>query len=154
MANLKIPMLYGIIIAACLAAYFLILSIFGLHINPIYSIFNGVIMAIGLWLALKEYKKSKGNKFKYQKGFSLIFITGINATIIFVIFFGLYATELNPDFLDQLISMWATFYNTNIGIVLFTIALMGFSTSIVLALAYMQLFKDSWNTKEAKKHTL
>ncbi|SDR83401.1 Protein of unknown function [Christiangramia echinicola] len=147
-------MLYGIIIAACLAAYFLILSIFGLHINPIYSIFNGVIMAIGLWLALKEYKKSKGNKFKYQKGFSLIFITGINATIIFVIFFGLYATELNPDFLDQLISMWATFYNTNIGIVLFTIALMGFSTSIVLALAYMQLFKDSWNTKEAKKHTL
>ena len=154
MINLKIPILYGIIIATCLAAYFLILSIFGLHINPVYSIFNGVIMAVGLWLALKAYRKSKGNKFKYQKGFSLIFITGINATVIFVIFFGLYATELNPGFLDQLINMWATFYNTTIGIVLFTIALMGISTSIVLALAYMQLFKDSWNTKEGKKHTL
>jgi len=154
MVKLKIPILYGAIIAICLAAYFLILSLFGLHVNPVYSIFNGVIMAAGLFLALKAYKKSKGNKFKYQKGFSVIFITGVNATVIFLIFFGLYATEFNPRFLDDLISMWATFYNTNIGIVLFTIALMGFSTSIVLALAYMQLFKDSWNTKEAKKHTL
>ncbi len=153
MANFKIPILYGVLIAAVLAGYFLLLSLFGLHVNPMYSIFNGVIMAVGLWLALKAYRKSKGNKFKYQKGFSLIFITGINATIIFVIFFGLYATEFNPGFLDQLINMWATFYNTNIGIVLFTIALMGISTSVVLALAYMQLFKDSWNTKEAKKHT-
>lgn len=153
MKNLKIPVLYGIIIAALLIAFFLLLSIFGLHVNPIYSVFNGVIMAFGLWFALKAYRNEKGNKFKYQKGFSMIFLTGINATVIFVIFFGLYATEINPDFLDQMINMWATFYNTNIGIVLFTIAMMGISTSIVLALAYMQLFKDSWNTKEAKKHT-
>ncbi len=153
MRNIKIPILYGFIIAAFLIGYFLLLSLFGLHINPLYSVFNGVIMGVGLWFALKAYRNSKGNKFKYQKGFSLIFLTGINATIVFVIFFGLYATELNPGFLDQLINMWATFYNTNIGIVLFTIALMGFSTSIVLALAYMQLFKDSWNTKKAKKHT-
>ncbi|MDX1427260.1 MAG: DUF4199 domain-containing protein [Salegentibacter mishustinae] len=154
MKKLKIPILYGIIIAAMLIAFFLLLSLFGLHVNPVYSIFNGVIMAIGLWFALKAYRKDKGNKFKYQKGFSMVFLTGINATIIFVIFFGLYATEFNPGFLDQMINMWATFYNTNIGIVLFTIAMMGFSTSVVLALAYMQLFKDSWNTKEAKKHTL
>ncbi|MCP9198920.1 DUF4199 domain-containing protein [Gramella sp. GC03-9] len=153
MKNLKIPILYGIIIAVLLIAFFLLLSVFGLHVNPVYSIFNGVIMAVGLWFALQAYRKDKGNKFKYQKGFSMIFITGINATVIFVIFFGLYATEFNPGFLDQMINMWATFYNTNIGIVLFTIAMMGISTSVVLALAYMQLFKDSWNTKEAKKHT-
>ncbi len=152
--SLKIPILYGIFTAAALIAYFLILSIFGLHINPVFSVFNGVIMAVGLWFGLRAYRKSKGNKFKYQKAFSAIFLTGINATIIFLIFFALYATELNPDFLDQLISMWATFYSTTIGMVLFTIALMGFSTSIVLALAYMQLFKDSWNTTEAKKHTM
>lgn len=154
MVNFKIPIIYGFGIAIILIAYFLILSLFGLHVNPLYSIFNGVIMAVGLFLALKAYRKSKGNKFKYQKGFSAVFITGVNSTIIFLIFFALYATELNPDFLDQLISMWATFYSTEIASVLFTIALMGFSTSIVLALTYMQLFKDSWNTRDGKKHTL
>ncbi|AVR44501.1 DUF4199 domain-containing protein [Christiangramia fulva] len=154
MINLKIPILYGIGVAIALIAYFLILSIFGLHVNPLYSIFNGVIMAVGLFLSLKAYRKSKGNKFKYQKGFSAVFLTGVNATIIFLIFFAFYATELNPGFLDQLISMWATFYSTDIASVLFTVALMGFSTSIVLALTYMQLYKNSWNTKESKKHTL
>lgn len=153
MANLKIPIIYGAGIAVALIAYFLILSIFGLHVNPLYSIFNGAIMAVGLFLTLKAYRKNKGNKFKYEKGFSAVFITGINATIIFLIFFAFYSTELNPDFLNQLISMWATFYSTDLASVLFTIALMGFSTSIVLALAYMQLFKDSWNTKDVRKHT-
>lgn len=152
--SFKIPILYGIFTAAGLIVYFLLLSVFGLHVNPVFSVFNGIIMAVGLWMALLAYRKSKANKFKYQKAFSAVFLTGINATIIFLIFFALYATELNPDFLDQLISMWATFYRTTIGMVLFTIALMGFSTSIVLALAYMQLFKDSWNTKQAKEHTL
>ncbi len=153
MINLKIPILYGIGVAIALIAYFLILSIFGLHINPVYSVFNGVIMAVGLFMALKAYRKSKGNKFKYQKGFSAVFLTGMNATLIFVIFFAFYATEFNPDFLDQLISMWSTFYSTGIASVLVTVAFMGSSTSIVLSLAYMQLYKDSWNTKEGKKHT-
>ncbi len=147
MRNFKIPIVYGFLIAIGLIAYFLILSIFGLHVNPVYSIFNGVIMAIGLFLAVKAYRKSKGNKFKFEKGFSVVFITGINATLIFLVFFALYSTELNPKFLDQLISMWATFYSTDLASVLFTIALMGFSTSIVLALTFMQLFKDSWNVK-------
>lgn len=154
MSHLKIPILYGIGIAIALIAYFLILSIFGLHVNPLYSIFNGVIMAAGLFMALKAYRKEKGNKFKYEKGFSAIFLTGFNATIIFLIFFAFYATEINERFLDQLISMWATFYSTDLGSVLFTIALMGVSTSVTLALTYMQLFKDSWNTKDAKKHTV
>ena len=81
-------------------------------------------------------------------------LTGFNATIIFTIFFGIYSTEINPGFLDDLITVWITDYNTSIGVVLFVVAVMGFATSLVLTLAYMQLFKDSWNTKEAKKHTL
>jgi hypothetical protein len=30
---------------------------------------------------------------------------------------------------------------------------MGFATSFVLTLTFMQLFKDSWNTTKGKKHT-
>lgn len=153
MGKFSIPIKYGVAIAAGLIAYFLILSLFGAHVNPIYSLFNGVIMAYGMYEALKHYRLHKGNKFKYQKGFMASLLTGFNASIIFTIFFGFYATEFNPGFLDDLITVWITDYNTNIGIVLFVVAVMGFATSLVLTLAYMQLFKDSWNTKEANKHT-
>jgi hypothetical protein len=153
MKNFSVPIKYGLLIAVGLIAYFLILSLFNVHIYPLFSLFNGVIMAGGMWLALKAYRSSKGSKFKYQKGFMASLLTGFNATILFTIFFALYATELNPDFLNNLINMWRTDYGTDIGIVLFVVAVMGFATSLVLTLAYMQLFKDSWNTKEGQEHT-
>ncbi|MFV8225581.1 DUF4199 domain-containing protein [Christiangramia aquimixticola] len=154
MGNFSIPIKYGIAIGAGLIAYFLILSLFGAHKYPIYSLFNGVIMGYGMFQAIKHYRLSKGNKFKYEKGFIASLTTGFNASIIFTIFFGLYATEFNPGFIDELITVWIADYNTHIGIVIFIVAIMGFATSLVLTLAYMQLFKDSWNTTEGKKHHL
>ena len=154
MDKLSIPVKYGVAIAAGLIAYFLILSIFGANRYPIFSLFNGVIMGVGMYAAIKNYREKKANKFKFQKGFMASLLTGFNATIIFTIFFGFYATEFNPGFLDELITVWIKDYNTSIGIVLFVVAVMGFATSLVLTLAYMQLFKQSWNTKEASKHTL
>ncbi len=154
MGKFSIPIKYGVAIAAGLIAYFLILSIFGAHKYPIFSLFNGVIMGVGMFAAIKNYRDKKGNKFKFQKGFMASLLTGFNATIIFTIFFGLYSTEFNPGFLDELITVWIKDYNTSIGIVLFVVAVMGFATSLVLTLAYMQLFKQSWNTREGSKHTL
>lgn len=154
MRNLKIPIKYGVLIALALIAYFLILSLFGAHKNPAFSLFNGVIMALGMFMALKSYKSESGSKYKYQKGFMAGLLTGFNATIIFTIFFGIYSTELNPEFLNELLTMWRSDYDTSVGIILFVVAIMGFATSFVLTLAYMQLFKDSWNTKEGNKHTL
>lgn len=153
MKKFSTPVTYGFLIAVGLIVYFLILSLFNLHIYPLYSLFNGIIMAAGMWLAIKSYREDKGSKFKFQKGFMATLLTGFNATIIFTIFFGIYATEINPEFLDALINMWKTEYGTHIGIVLFVVAVMGFATSLVLTLAYMQLFKDSWNTTEGKDHT-
>jgi len=154
MKNLSIPIKYGIAISAALIAYFLILSIFGAHKNPIFSLFNGIIMAYGMYEAIKNYRLQKGLKFKYQKGFMSGLLTGFNATIIFTLFFGIYSTELNPNFLNELLTMWRSDYDTSVGLILFVVAVMGFATSFVLTLAYMQLFKDSWNTTEGKKHTL
>ncbi len=154
MKNIRIPIKYGVAIAAALIAYFLILSIFGAHKNPVFSLFNGVIMAFGMYESIKHYRSDKGSKFKYQKGFMSGLLTGFNATIIFTIFFGIYSTELNPGFLDELLTMWRSDYNAGVGIILFVVGIMGFATSFVLTLAFMQLFKDSWNTVEGNKHTL
>ncbi len=154
MKKLSIPVAYGIAISIALIAYFLILSLFGVHKNPLFSLFNVVIMAVGMYLALKEYRTAKGSKFKYQKGFMAGLLTGFNATIIFTFFFGVYATEFNPSFLNELLTMWRSDYSTSVGIVLFVVSVMGFVTTFVLTLAYMQLFKDSWNTKEGDEHTI
>jgi len=154
MKKYSISIKYGIAIAAGLIAYFLVLSIFGAHKNPAFSLFNGVIMAFGMYEAIKKYRIESGNKFKYQKGFMTGLLTGFNATIIFTLFFGIYSTELNPNFFNELLTMWRSDYDTSVGIILFVVAVMGFATTFVLTLAYMQLFKDSWNTKDAKKHTL
>jgi len=154
MKKFKIPIKYGIAIAVGLIAYFLVLSLFGAHKNPFFSLFNGVIMAFGMYEAIKNYRLEKGSKFKYQKGFMTGLLTGFNATIIFTVFFGIYSTEINPDFFNELLTMWRSDYDTSVGIILFFVAVMGFATTFVLTLAFMQLFKDSWNTIEAKKHTL
>ncbi len=154
MKRFSIPIKYGVATAAGLIAYFFILSLFGLHKYPLFSIFNVVIMAGGMLLALKNYRDRKGKKFKYQKGFGTGILTGFNATIIFTIFFGIYVSELRPNFQEELVTMWVDDWFINIGMLLFTVALMGFATTVVLTLAFMQYFKDSWNTKEGQKHTL
>lgn len=154
MKSISVPIKYGLIIAIGLIVYFLILSLFGAHRYPIYSFFNSVIMGVGMYFAMKTYRKEKGTKFEYQKGFFAGLLTGVNATIIFTIFFGLYATEFHPGFLEELIFIWKTDWFINIGMLLFTVALMGIATSLVLSLTFMQLLKDSWNTTKAKKHTV
>ncbi len=75
-------------------------------------------------------------------------VTGVVATLIFTIFFALYATELNTAFLGELSEAWASEYNNFEAIVFFTVAIMGFVTTLVLTLSFMQLFKLSNNPKK------
>jgi hypothetical protein len=49
--------------------------------------------------------------------------------------------------LDELSKVWFRDYNTSEGIVFFTVAIMGFATTLVLTLSFMQLFKTSNNLK-------
>lgn len=149
MKKSALPITYGIIIALGLILYFMLLSVFGVQTNPIYSLGNGIIVALGLYMAMKRYKAEKGNQFEYQKGFMAGLLTGFNATLIFTAFFAIYVTNLNPDFLPMMLDNWSTHYHVGVGIVVFVAAIMGFATTFVLTLSFMQLFKDSWNVKKS-----
>jgi len=151
MPKIILPIRFGLAIAGALIAYFLLLSVFGLHIYPIYSLFNGVITGFGIYEAIKYYKRAKGPSFEYSDGFSVGVVTGFFATIVFTIFFGLYAGNFNPNFLENIINRWEDTYNTSLGSMIFLVAIFGFATSTVLTLSFMQLFKQSWNTKSDKK---
>jgi len=145
MKKIALPVRYGIAISGSLIAFFLILSLFGLHTNPAFSLFNGVITAFGIYEAIKTYKLKQGSKFNYTTGFTTGIVTGFVATFIFTIFFTFYATEINTGFLVELLEVFKGDYNVDIGLVAFSVAIMGFATTVVLTLAFMQLFKGSRN---------
>ncbi len=147
MKNFTLPIRFGIATSGSLIAYFLVLSLLDLHTNVFFSLFNAIITGFGIYEAIKFYKLESGKSFNYSKGFAAGLTTGGMATIVFTIFFALYSTELNPGFLEILSSQWAGEYQSFEAIVFFVVAVMGFSTTVVLTLTFMQLFKSSNNLK-------
>lgn len=138
---------YGLGIAVILIAYFLITKAMGLHKFPILSALNGVIYGGGILLAMKNYKLST-SEFKYEKGFQVGLICGVIATIIFVAFMAIYIFQFDTEFANNILDSWGLNYNKGTLMLLVTLAIMGFSTSLVLTLAFMQLLKVSWNTSK------
>lgn len=150
MSKFTMPIRFAIAMAAGLIAYFLVLSLFNLHTQVLFSLFNGVIVGFGLYEVIKYTKLRKGKNFSYTDGLVNGVATGFIATILFTIFFAVYAGNVDPDFLHNLIGPWEQTYNTSIGAVIFTVAIGGFATAICLSLCFMQLFKPSWNTQGTK----
>jgi len=147
MKKYALPIKYGVFTSAGLILYFLTLSLLGLHTNVFYSLFNGVITGIGIYEAIRVYRANHPNDFGYGQGFSAGILTGFIATLLFTFFFALYATELNTNFLAALSAAWFSHIQSFEGIVFFTVAIMGFATSLVLTLSFMQLFKTSNNLR-------
>lgn len=147
MKNYALPIRFGVAAAGCLIAYFLILSLLGLHTNIFYSLFNGIVTGFAIYEAIKYFKLKKGDSFGYGNGFIAGLVTGGVATLVFTLFFTLYSTELNPGFLEELSTKWAKEYESFEAIVFLVVAVMGFSTTLVLTLSFMQLFKSSNNLK-------
>jgi len=148
MKEFALPIRFGVATSGCLIAYFLILALFDLHTNVFFSLFNGVITGFGIYEAIKYYRSSEKYNFNYGKGFTAGLVTGFIATIIFTLFFTLYSTELNPEFLRQLSDTWFKSFKDFEAIVFFTVAIMGFATSLVLTLSFMQLFKTPRSSKK------
>ncbi len=142
MKNFTLPIRFGIAASGSLIAYFLILSLFNLHTNIFYSLFNGVITGFAIYEAIKYERIQNKEGFSYGQGFKTGLITGFVATLIFTIFFAFYSTEINPDFLKELSEAWFSTFKDFEAIVFFTAAIMGLSTTLVLTLSFMQLFKS------------
>lgn len=137
---------YGIITAIGLIVYFLITKLLGLHQYPVLSAANGVIIGAGIFFAIKNYK-SKHRTFEYQDGFQLGLFTGGLATILFSIFMALYIFQLDKQFAEAVLDSWNLNFNKGSLILIISLVIMGFATTFVLTLSFMQLLKDSWNQK-------
>ena len=135
---------YGLGIAGVMIFYFLALKLIGLHKYPILSAVNGVIIGSGIFYVLKKYKREVKD-FKYYDGFQLGLFSGVIATIVFVIFIAIYVYHIDTQFAKAILDSWGLNYDKGAMILIFSIFVMGFSTTFILTLAFMQLLKDSWN---------
>lgn len=145
MKKVSLTIRFGLVTSAVLIAYFLILALFNKHTNPAFSFFNAVITAFGIYEAVRVNKLQNPTNFTYAEGFKTGLITGFVATILFTIFFLFYATEFNIDFLPELLKKMHGGFKTDIGMITFVVAVMGFATTVVATLTVMQLFKNSGN---------
>ena len=56
MKKSQLPIVFGLGISALLTLTFLLFAAFGLHTNPVFSVLNGLLMAVGMFMCLKAYK--------------------------------------------------------------------------------------------------
>jgi len=135
---------YGLGIAIALILYFLLTKVIGLHKYPVLSAFNGVIIGAGIFYALRSYKRGNSG-FKYQDGFQIGLFAGSIASVIFAAFMAIYIFTIDTQFATSVLDSWSSNFNKGSLILIISLAIMGISTSFVLTLAFMQLYKESWN---------
>ena len=145
MKNLSLPIRFGLVTSAVLVAYFLVLALVHKHTNPAFSFVNAIITGFGIYEAVRLSKLKDPDNFSYGEGFKTGIITGFVATIVFTIFFLFYATEVNIEFLPELLHKLKGGFNADIGMVTFVVAVMGLATTVVSSLTVMQLFKKTGN---------
>lgn len=141
MSRFVLSVRFGIALASSLIAYFLVLSLFGLHTNPFFSLFNGVITGFAIYEAIRYKRIELKSDYSYTEGFQAGIVTGFLATVIFTVFMAVYVTEVDSDFISKIAKNFSQSYNIGVGIFSFTVLLSGFATAVVLTLSFMQLFK-------------
>lgn len=149
----KIYTRYGIGIAIILIAYFLILKLIGLHQYPVLSAVNALVFGAGLYMAMKKYSLQDGD-FKYESGFEVGLLSGGIASIIFTIFMAIYMYQIDTEFAASIMEKWHLEYDSGTLMLLISILIMGFATTLVLTLSFMQLLKKSWNTKDGNRNVM
>lgn len=104
-------------------------------------------MAYGIYAVIKQKKSLDGDKFEYFSGFGVGILTGVIATIVFVVFMGVYLFHIEPQFAERLLKHIAGSMG-GAEILLLILGIEGVSSSVILSLTFMQKFKISRNIKD------
>ena len=144
MKNLTLPVRFGLVTSAVLIAYFLVLALFNQHTNPAFSFLNALITGFGIYEAIRFFKMEQGKSFTYTSGFQAGFVTGFTATLVFTVFFLIYITEVNSNFISEMLQIVHNGgFDITVGMLSFIVGIMGLATTVVATFTVMQLFKNS-----------
>ncbi len=140
----KIGLKYGLITAASLIGYFLLMKLIGLiHIMEL-RFLNGIIMAVGVVLAIRAYKRVTGRDIGYFKGLGTGLITSVVGTVLFASFMVVYAKVSGGELIRVLSAdqYFGEMVATTPGIVIFSVLMLeGIISGFMISFIAMQYFK-------------
>lgn len=140
----KIGLKYGLFTALSLIAYFLLMKLIGLEQIIELRFLNGLIMAIGITLAIRGYKKSRNGAIGYFSGIGVGLITAIIGTVLFAVFMVVYIKTFDHRLLEVLSGdqYFGERMSITPGIVVFTVLILeGVISGFMISFIAMQWFK-------------
>lgn len=140
----KVGIKYGLLTTAALVIYFIIMDLLNLTHYTTLHFLNGIIMAIGIVMAIRAYKRSMRGTISYFKGLGTGIITAVVGTVLFAVFVVLYVSIGNGELLNSL-SVEPYFGErviTTPGIVIFSVLMLeGIISGAMISFIVMQYFK-------------
>ncbi|GAA4007562.1 hypothetical protein GCM10022408_19430 [Hymenobacter fastidiosus] len=133
---------YGLPTAAGMAAYFLLASLLHLTDRVEFSFLNGVILTIGIVMAIAHYKRVKNDRMPYLQGFGTGIVTALVASVVFGLFFVVY-TVINPGIMDQLRARDLFGFDLSVTIAFLAVMLQGGMSGVIISLVAMQYYKSA-----------
>ncbi|MBF9238852.1 DUF4199 domain-containing protein [Hymenobacter sp. BT683] len=134
----------GILTAIVLMAYTGIAALAGFLDQIEAGTLDLVILAVGVVLAIKRFKKSRGNRMSYLQGFGTGIVTAIVASVLLAIFFWLLG-GLSKGVMGSVERIQARdLFGADLGILIggLGIILLGSMTGVIVSLIAMQYYKS------------
>jgi hypothetical protein len=143
----NIGLKYGLLTAAGLILYFFLMKLIGLvHIIEL-RFLNGIIMAIGIVLAIRAYKSVKGGDISYFKGLGTGLITAVVGTVLFAAFMVVYAKVAGEQLIEMLSSerYFGERVESTPGVVIFSVLMLeGIISGFMISFIAMQYYKKQF----------
>jgi len=140
----KVGLKYGLFTAIGLVTYFLLMLLLDLvHIVEL-RFLNGIIMAIGVSLAIRAYKISVHGKIGYFSGLGTGLITALVATVLFAAFMLVYIKSGGEALVETLTAQqyFGGRVEATPGLVIFLVLMLeGIISGFMIAFIAMQYFK-------------
>lgn len=133
---------YGLFTAVGMIIYFIIASLFGLAEQIELSFLNGLILAVGICLAIVQYKRSRNGRMPYLHGFGTGIITATVASVAFSLFFIVYAGVINRHIMDGIRAQDLFGFDLSVTIAFLAIILQGAMSGMIISLIAMQYYKS------------
>lgn len=140
----RVGIKYGVLTAAGLIGYFVIMMLLGLTDVIELRFLNGVIMAIGVTLAIRAYKISVNGHIAYLQGFGVGTITAVVATTLFAALMVLYIKIAGEGLVSTLSTQryLGERVMSTPGVVVFIVLMLeGVISGVMISFIAMQWFK-------------
>jgi putative effector of murein hydrolase len=127
----RIPEKYGLLIAAGLIAFFLVMKLIGLGHMTELRLLNLLILAVGIFLALKKFKQTHHARLNYFRGLVTGVATGGVASLLFGVFLFVYM-KLDEGLMRTIVESEPMGRYLNPYIVAFIVVLEGFFSGLTV----------------------